>query len=318
MRFTIRKPTLASYRPRITNLESPITNHSHAKAAMAFHAWLSEHDDRLRLQATISTQKQALDAADVREHDRAATLKDTLALIEALKRQTQTPAQVLRDLAKFLSLPQPITLNPPQSGSPATQQGTARSKTAPCVAKKGCPSPVPPSSSASSPAETSPGLESPALAAPRNQQDLPEAPSAQIPAADLKPLFDYVQDCRSCQAQLAAAKQNATDNATKLTAITRERDAAVVTAKRGTFWQRYALWFVACAGAGAVALCLGPLPLNAAVQTSCHASRSCHSKGAANPSTTLSERSQAGLRPPPPQPYLTSGNGYYVVYPWVN
>ena len=226
-------------------------------AAMAFHAWLSEHDDRLRLQATISTQKQALDAADVREHDRAATLKDTLAQIEALKRQTQTPAQVLRDLPKFLSLPQPITLNPPQSGSPATQQGTARSKTAPCVAKKGCPSPLPPSS-ASSPAETSPGLESPALAAPTNQQDLPDAPSAQIPAADLKPLFDYVQNCRSCQAQLAAAKQNATDNATKLTAITRERDAAVVTAKGGTFWQRLrrnALRFVAGAGAGAVALC---------------------------------------------------------------
>ena len=95
-------------------------------------------------------KKQALDAADVREHDRAATLKDTLAQIEALKRQTQTPAQVLRDLPKFLTLPQPITLNPPQSGSPATQQGTARSKTAPCVAKKGCPSPVPPSSSVSS------------------------------------------------------------------------------------------------------------------------------------------------------------------------
>jgi hypothetical protein len=58
-------------------------------------------------------KKQALDAADVREHDRAATLKDTLAQIEALKRQTQTPAQVLRDLPKCFSLPQPITLNPP-------------------------------------------------------------------------------------------------------------------------------------------------------------------------------------------------------------
>jgi hypothetical protein len=46
---------------------------------MAFHAWLTEHDDRLRLQATIATQKQALDAADTRERDRAVTLKDTLA-----------------------------------------------------------------------------------------------------------------------------------------------------------------------------------------------------------------------------------------------
>jgi hypothetical protein len=179
-------------------------------AAMAFHAWLTEHDDRLRMQATIATQKQALDA-DTREHDRAATLKDTPAQIDALKRQTQTPAQVIRDLPKL-----------------ATEPST--------------------------------GLESPAplASAPTNPPDLPDTPSAQIPAADLKPLFDYVQDCRSCQAQLAAAKQNATDNATKLTAVTLERDAAVATAKAGTFWQRLhrnALWFVVGAGAGAVAVC---------------------------------------------------------------
>jgi hypothetical protein len=225
-------------------------------AAMAFHAWLTEHDDRLRLQATIATQKQSLDAADTRERDRAATLKDTLAQIESLKRQTQTPAQVIRDLPKFLSLPQPITLSPPQSATPETQQGTVHTKMTPCVAKKGCPSPIPPSA-ATSPTGTLPAFESP-LAAPTSQPDLPEAPSAQIPAADLKPLFDYVQNCRSCQAQLAAAKQNATDNATKLTALTRERDAAVATAKGGTFWQRLhgnALWFVVGAGAGAVAVC---------------------------------------------------------------
>jgi hypothetical protein len=227
-------------------------------AAMAFHAWLTEHDDRLRLQATISTQKQALDAADLREHDRAATLKDTLAQIEALKRQTQTPAQVLRDLPKFLSLPQPITLNSPQSATPATQQGTAHTKTTPCAAKKGCPSSAPAATADVSAGQDSSGVESPALVVPTNQPDLPDAPSAQIPAADLKPLFDYVQDCRSCQVQLAAAKQNATDNATKLTAVTRERDAAIATAKGGTFWQRLrrnALWFVVGAGAGAAALC---------------------------------------------------------------
>jgi hypothetical protein len=227
-------------------------------AAMAFHAWLTEHDDRLRMQATIATQKQALDAADTREHDRAATLKDTLAQIEALKRQTQTPAQVVRDLPQFLSLPQPITLNPPQGTRPATQQGTVQSKTAPCVAKKGCPSPASPSMPGAPSAASSPTLESRSLPAPTNQQDLPDAPSAQIPAADLKPLFDFVQDCRSCQAQLAAAKQNATDNAMKLTALTRERDAAVATAKGGTFWQRLrrnALWFVVGSGAGAVAVC---------------------------------------------------------------
>ncbi|MGA9570061.1 MAG: hypothetical protein WBS17_08235 [Candidatus Acidiferrales bacterium] len=227
-------------------------------AAMAFHAWLTEHDDRLRMQATIATQKQALDAADTRERDRAATLKDTLAQIEALKRQTQTPAQVVRDLPKFLSLPQPITLDPRQSATPATQQGTVPSKTTSCPAKRGCPPLAAQLGADASPAQTSPDLESPPPAAPTNQRELPDAPSAQIPAADLKPLFDYVQDCRSCQAQLAAAKQNATDNVAKLTAVTRERDAAVAAAKGGTFWQRLhrnALWFVIGAGAGAAAVC---------------------------------------------------------------
>ena len=226
-------------------------------AAMAFHAWLTEHDDRLRLQATIATQKQALDAADVRERDRAVTLKDTVAQIDALKRATQTPAQVVRDLPKYLPLPQPITLSSPESASPAAQQGTAKSEAILCAGKKGCPSPAAPSIAALS-ASGSQAPESPTSPAQANQSELPDAPTARIPAADLKPLFDYVQDCRSCQAQLAAAKQDSADNAKKLTALTRERDAALTTAKGGTFWQRLhrnALWFVIGAGAGAATVC---------------------------------------------------------------
>ena len=84
--------------------------------------------------------------------------------------------------------------------------------------------------------------------------DLPDSPpSAQIPAADLKPHYDYVQDCRACQAQPAVAKQNSADDAAKLSAITRERDAALTAAKGRTFWRRLwcnALWFAVGAGAG--------------------------------------------------------------------
>lgn len=233
-------------------------------AAMGFHAWLTEHDDRLRMASTLATQKQALDAADAREKDRTATLKGTLAQIEALKRATQTPAQILRDLPKYLPLPQPITLDSPASTSPsAVRQGTAPSGKAPCAAsaakapKSGCAQPTTTSNAQSGGTGAATGtLLSPALAP--QTQDLPDAPSAQIPAADLKPLYDYVQDCRSCQAQLAAAKQDSVDNSAKLKAITRERDAALTAAKGGTFWQRLrrnALWFVIGAGAGTAALC---------------------------------------------------------------
>lgn len=187
--------------------------------ALAFHAWLAARDDQIRLAATLSAQKQLLDAADARERDRAATLKDTLAQIDALKRAAQTPAQILENLSKYLPLPEPITLAP---SSAVPGQGTAPLGNSP--------PPAPPSAG------------------------LPAAPVAQIPAADLKPLYDFVQDCRACQARLAVAQQNAADDAAKISALTRERDAAVSAAKGGGFWlrlKRNAKWFALGAGVGA-------------------------------------------------------------------
>jgi hypothetical protein len=85
----------------------------------------------------------------------------------------------------------------------------------------------------------------------------PAAPqsTAEIPAADLAPLYNYVQDCRACQLQLTAAKQNATDDAVKIRALTRERDAAITAAKGGPVWlrlKRNAHWLAIGAALGAV------------------------------------------------------------------
>src|SRR4029077_12035178 len=93
-------------------------------AVLIFHAWLAAHDDQLRLSSTLATQKQALDAADARERDRTATLKDALAQIDALKRaaQTQPPAQLARALQDALHLPQPITVVPAPNTSRRPQQ----------------------------------------------------------------------------------------------------------------------------------------------------------------------------------------------------
>jgi hypothetical protein len=68
-------------------------------------------------------------------------------------------------------------------------------------------------------------------------------------------LNNYVQDCRACQLQLTAAKQNATDDAAKIRALTRERDAAVTAAKGGSLWlrlKRNAHWLAIGAAVGAV------------------------------------------------------------------
>ena len=226
-------------------------------AAMSFHAWLASHDEQQRLQSTLAAQKQLFDAADARETARTAALNDTLAAINKLKSSTLTPDQVLSALPKYLSLPQPITLANTSARPPAasligrggsqtrpftppssTQQGTAPSENS---------APVP-----SAPSPNSPSAPS-ALSAFVSPEKLPSAPAAQIPVADLKPLFDFVQDCRSCQAQLAAAKQNSADDAAKIAALTRERDAALTAAKGGTFLRRLrrnALWFAVGAGIG--------------------------------------------------------------------
>jgi hypothetical protein len=234
-------------------------------AGLAVHAWLSSRDDLLRLQATLATQKQQLDAADARERGRATSLNATLAQIAALKRTTQTPEQILLDLPKYLSLPQPITLTPSStpevakkgtaasavSTTPAAPpaSGGAQQGSVPCL--KGIPAPG--CSAPDAKASVNPGT--PAIQA---AHDLPDSPTAQIPAADLKPLYDFVQDCRACQAQLASAKLDAADSATKIAALTRERDAAITVAKGGTFWlrlRRNVLWFAVGASAGAGALC---------------------------------------------------------------
>ena len=307
-------------------------------AALIFHAWLAAHDDQLRLASTLATQKQALDAADARERDRNATLKDALAQIEALKRnaQNETPAQLARALQDALHLPQSITIGTAAaSNSPvgarhavperASSTAAPLSDDAPAsdVRTAGVsPTPLPPptaqpqdsknsrqetqrpkslldlllhrtpntkvsaNSTSVAPAQTpssSPNTQSESAASPQTQQgtgtSLPApnssianpAPSrsnaagsasstapqstAEIPAADLAPLYNYVQDCRACQLELTAAKQDATDDAAKIRALTRERDAAITATKGGPFWlrlKRNAHWLAIGAAIGAV------------------------------------------------------------------
>ncbi len=234
--------------------------------AMAVHAWLASRDEQQRLASTLAAQKQLLDADDARERTRQSALDDTLAQIENLKRETQTPAQILRDLPKYLSLPQPITMTPTvRQGTDESPKGEVRPESAAAEESKDL------TGAGNHPATLprSPASPPQALA----QAELPQRPAAvaaasssacdpagncaaQIPSADLKPLYDYVQDCRACQAQLAAAKQNASDDDAKIAALTRERDAAVTASKGGTFWRRFrrnAEWFAVGSAVGAAA-----------------------------------------------------------------
>ena len=245
---------------------------------LAAHTWLLSHDEQQRLQSTLAAQKQILDAADSRQRSRDAALSNTLAEIQKLKATTQSSQQLVAELQKYLALPQPITLvdqglslsKPIKKNPSLTRLATQHSQAseAPKAPTTGQPSDdspsvgrqgslltglnPPPSASAADHPEPSPpdsllstGQLPGSASIPISQSGRPgnlcptsSDCAAEIPAADLKPLYNYVQDCGACNAQLAVAKQNASDDAAKISALTRERDAAIAASKGGSFWRR--------------------------------------------------------------------------------
>jgi type II secretory pathway pseudopilin PulG len=88
----------------------------------------------------------------------------------------------------------------------------------------------------------------------------PNSPTLQtnavIPAEDLKPLYDFTIDCKACQAKLAVAQGDLTDERKKTAALSHERDDALRIARGGSRWRRIgraAKWRLIGAAAGAVA-----------------------------------------------------------------
>ncbi len=101
------------------------------------------------------------------------------------------------------------------------------------------------------------------LPSPIALQSAPASPNspvpqtnAAIPPEDLKPLYDFTIECKACQAKLAAAQGDLTDERQKTTALTHERDDALRIARGGSAWRRIsraAKWFLIGAAAGAAA-----------------------------------------------------------------
>lgn len=101
------------------------------------------------------------------------------------------------------------------------------------------------------------GVALPAVPGGAKQPVEPPNPKVQLPAEDLKPLYDFAVGCRECQAQLAAAQANLKDEQAKTQALSRERDTALQAARGGSVLRRVvraAKWFVIGAAAGAVAV----------------------------------------------------------------
>ncbi len=209
-----------------------------ALAAIVLAAWRADRRDRAKLAADLAVAKQALAQADARQHERDTQLAQTLAALAVEKHSVTTPAQIIRALPQQIPLPVPITLefaiptSKPQK--PDCSSGSPRSATGLACGPEGLEPTQPRTNPASNDA----------------------APPAILPAEDLKPLYDFALDCKACQAKLAAAQADLTDERAKTAVLTRERDEAVRAAKGGSFLRRVARnakWLAIGAAAGAIA-----------------------------------------------------------------
>jgi hypothetical protein len=191
-------------------------------AAFLIHEQLSWRKERAQLQEQISASQKQVQDADARQRARDAELHDALRQVAQRKAQVQTPEQIIRELPRDLPLPSPIVLAP---WSPASK-------------------------------DAAPGLSSSTQKDAAMKSGAAQPGSAVIPAEDLKPLFDYVQDCKACKAELTAARKDLGDEHIKTGALEQECDAALKLARGGGFWRRAARaakWFALGAAAGAAA-----------------------------------------------------------------
>lgn len=198
-----------------------------------FVSWQADRRDRAQLAAQLAVAQQTIAQATASQHDRDAALTQTLAQIASEKQTASTPDQILKDLPAALALPQPINLQ-----TAVSENVGARFIASPTGAT--------PTNSHASQSQL-----------PNNPKPKPDQPAdAILPAADLKPLYDFALDCKACQAKLAASQSDLTDEKTKTAALTKERDAAVKAAKGGSALRRIARaakWFALGAAAGAIA-----------------------------------------------------------------
>ena len=186
-------------------------------AACVFVAWRDARQEQAALQAELKTTQKALADATARQASRDATVNDLVAGLKKKEAAVQKPAQVVAALPDVITLPVPITIEP-ELPAPQKQPGAPY----------------------------------------KGAGDVPEGvqPKVNLPAEDLKALYDFAADCKACQARLGAAQADLADEKVKSQALGRERDDALRAAKGGSVLRRVtraAKWFAIGAAAGAIA-----------------------------------------------------------------
>jgi type II secretory pathway pseudopilin PulG len=194
-----------------------------------YFSWRAEIRSRAEIAAELAAAKQAITAVEERQQARDAKLADTLAAIAAEKLAVRSPAQVVKDLPNQIPLPVPIAIQnipSPVTGG-AQAQGTGKAQVGSLTTGK--------AGALSTDAAKVQGV---------------------IAGPDLKPLYDFALDCKSCQSKLATSQGDLADEKGKTAILIKERDDALRVARGGSVWQRIgraSKWILIGAAAGAVA-----------------------------------------------------------------
>lgn len=135
-------------------------------AACLGYSWLKAHDAWTRFQVASQIKGQQIAIRDKQAAlDRAA--------IQELKRQVQTPQQVVREIPKLVELPAQPQLPVAGSQLPATDDNRQLTTD--------------------------------------NSPDAPKPQGVWFPPQDVKPLFDRLADCKVIESQLSVCQQNFQD-----------------------------------------------------------------------------------------------------------
>ena len=134
-------------------------------AVTIFVSWQADRRDRAQLATQLAAAQKTIADASASQHDRDTLLNQTLAQIAAQKQTAATPTEILKDLPNALSLPAPITIQPVDNSAVRETPNVT----------KGSPA--------------APGQPNNSIPKPSQDAD------AILPAADLKPLYDFVLDC---------------------------------------------------------------------------------------------------------------------------
>jgi hypothetical protein len=189
-------------------------------SGLLLRSWLEAHDERTRLQAILDAQKTVIRQVQQQIQTLANDEKQRDA-------QAQSAiATMRRDLAGIQTPKQIASWIPSQLPTP---------------------SPITLTVPAASPSNPKPDA------------------VAQIPPQDLPSIRDAIESCKECTLELQTAQQNISSKnqqiqlaGEQLSAVGRQRDAAIAAAKGGTFWHRLrqqTKWLLLGAGAAAASLC---------------------------------------------------------------